>query len=97
MKIEYVLPKEDKERIDKYKKRIEEIKQSYIDAYKKQPFLWHDLHEQIRNDTGIQILEKYIASIYAMSVGKYIVTAESEEDKERLRRLAESQGWKNEI
>lgn len=87
MKIEYVLPKRDKERIDELKKRIEEIKQSYIDTYEKQPFLWHDLHEQIRNDTGIQILEKYIASIYAMSVGKYIVTAESEEDREKIEKL----------
>lgn len=85
--------KMDEERIAECKKQIEEIKQSYIDAYEKQPFRWNDLHEQIRKDTGIQILEKYIAKIYAMSVGKYIVAAESEEDEERLRRLAESQGW----
>lgn len=95
MKIEYVLPKEDKERIDKYKKRIEEIKQSYIDSYEKQPFRRCELEKQFMNDKRVQILEKYIANIYAMSVGKYIVTAESEEDKERLRRLAESQGWEN--
>lgn len=94
MKIEYVLPKEDKEIIDKCKEQIEGIKQLYIDAYEKQPFRWHDLHKQIMNDTGIRILEKYIAHIYATSVGKYIVTAESEEDKERLKRLAESQGWR---
>lgn len=87
MKMEYVLPKMDEERIAECKKQIEEIKQSYIDAYEKQPFLWYDLHEQIRNDTGIQILEKYIANIYAMSVGKYIVAAESEEDREKIEKL----------
>lgn len=95
MKIEYVLPKMNEEKIAECKKQIEEIKQSYIDAYEKQPFRWRELEKQFMNDKRIQILEKYIANIYAMSVGKYIVTAESEEDKERLRRLAESQGWEN--
>lgn len=93
MKMEYVLPKMDEERITECKKQIEEIKQSYIDAYEKQPFRWRELEKQIRNDTRIQALEECIVNIYNMSAGKYIVTAESEEDKERLRRLAESQGW----
>lgn len=91
MKIECVLPKRDKERIAEYEKKIEEIKQSYIDAYEKQPFQWHELDRQIRNDMGIQALEKCIANIYMMSVGKYIITAESEEDRERIKELLESQ------
>lgn len=95
MKMEYVLSKMDEERMAECKKQIEEIKQSYIDAYEKQPFRWRELEKQIRNDTRIQALEECIVNIYNMSAGKYIVTAESEEDKERLRRLAESQGWKN--
>lgn len=44
----------------------------------------------------MQTFEKAIARIAMLSVGKYVVTAESEEDKERLRRLAETMGWNNE-
>lgn len=96
MKVEYVLPQRDKERIAEYEKRIEEISQSYIDAYEKQPFRWRDLEKRIRNNTGIQTLEKCIENIYEMSVGKYIITAENEEDKERLRELSENLNWRHE-
>lgn len=94
MKVEYVLPERERKEIEKCQKHIEEIKQSYIDEYEKHPFQWQELDKQIRNDLGIQALEKSIEKIYVTSVGKYIITAESEEDKERLRRLAESQGWR---
>lgn len=91
MKIEYVLPKRDRERIAEYEKQIEEIKQSYIHTYEKQPFRCHELDRQTRNDRRIQVLQKCITNIYMMSVGKYIITAESEEDRERIRELLESQ------
>lgn len=87
MKIEYVLPKRDKEKIDECKKRIEEIRQLYIDAYEKQPFRRRELEKQFMNDKRVQALEKYIVKIYTMSVGKYIVTAESEEDREKIEKL----------
>lgn len=87
MKMEYVLPKMDEERIAECKKQIEEIKQSYIDAYEKQPFRWRELEKQIRNDTRIQALEECIVNIYNMSVGKYIVTAESKKDREKIEKL----------
>lgn len=89
MKMEYVLSETDRWKIEKCQKQIEKIKQSYIDEYEKYPFRWHELDKQIRNDGGIQALEKCIENIYAMSVGKYIITAESEEDKEKLRELME--------
>lgn len=90
MKMEYVLPKRDKERIAEFQKRIDEIRQSYVDEWLSHPFHDPDYETRFRNDSRVQILEKYIAHIYAVSVGKYIITAESEEDKEILRRLAES-------
>lgn len=91
MKVEYVLPERERKEIEKLQKHIEEIEQSYIDEYEKHPFRWHELDKLIRNDGGIQALEKCIANIYTMSVGKYIITAENEEDKERIRELLESQ------
>lgn len=94
MKMEYVLSETDREKIEKYQKQIEEIKQSYIDEYEKYPFLWHELDKQIRNDGGIQVLEKCIENTYSMSVGKYIITVESEEDKERLKEILESLNWR---
>lgn len=91
MKVEYVLPEMERKEIEKCQKQIEEIKQSYIDKYEKRPSRWRELDKLIRNDCGIQALEKCIANIYTMSVGKYIITAENEEDRERIRELLESQ------
>lgn len=90
MKIEYVLSETDREKIEKYQKQIEEIRQSYIDDYLKNPFQSPDLVTRFRRDSRVQTLEKAIAHITMLSVGKYVVTVESEEDKERLREILES-------
>lgn len=90
MKMEYVLLETDREKIEKYQKQIEEIRQSYIDDDLKNPFQSPDLETRFRRDSRVQTLEKAIAHIIMLSVGKYVVTAESEEDKERLRDILES-------
>lgn len=92
MKMEYVLLQRDKEQIERYQRWIEEIKKSYIDEYLKCPFKRFSLEKQFGNDRRIQDLKKAIANIYAMSVGAYIFTAETEDElrdlKERLQQLA---------
>lgn len=90
MKIEYVLPERERKEIEKYQKWIEEIKQSYIDECLRYPFRRFELEKKFRNDRRVQTFEKAIARIAMLSVGKYVVTAESEEDKERLREILES-------
>lgn len=89
MKIEYVLPQGDKEQIEKYQKQIDEIKQEYIDEYQRYPFKAKNIEKRFRNDSRIQTLEKAIARIYTLSVGNYVITAETEEE---LRELKEN--WK---
>lgn len=89
MKMEYVLPQGDKEQIEKYQKQIDEIKQEYIDEYQRYPFKSTNIEKRFRNDIRIQTLEKAIVRIYTLSVGNYIITAETEEE---LRELKEN--WK---
>lgn len=89
MKIKYVLPQSDREQIEKFRKQIEEIKQSYIDEYLRFPFKRNVLEKRFRGDRRIQDLEKTIARIYTLSVGSYVITAETEEE---LRELKEN--WK---
>ena len=91
MKMEHVLPQGDKEQIEKYQKQIEEIKQKYIDEYQRYPFKAQNIEKWFRNGIRIKTLEKAIARIYTLSVGSYIITAETEEElrelKERLQQM----------
>lgn len=86
MKTEYVLPKRDREQIEKYQKQIEEIKQSYTDECLSRPFQDLDLEKRFRSDSRVKILEKAIANIYIMSVGTYVITAETEEELKELKK-----------
>lgn len=85
MKIEYVLPQSDREQIEKFQKQIEEIKQSYIDEYFRFPFKRDILEKQFRNDCRIKSLEKEITRIYTLSVEKYVITVETEEELKFLK------------
>lgn len=89
MKIEYVLPESNREQIEKYQKQIDEIKQEYMDEYQRYPFKAQNIEKWFRNDIRIQTLEKAIVRIYTLSVGNYVITAETEEE---LRKLKEN--WK---
>ena len=91
MKIEYVLTETVKEEIEKYQKQIEEIEKTYIEDYLKNPFQSPDFETRFRRDSRVQTLEKTIEKLYALSVGECIITAENEEDKEKIEKL------KNEI
>lgn len=92
MKIEHILPQSDRERIERCQKQIDEIKQEYIDEYLSHSFQDPNSEKQFRNDYRIQTLEKAIAIIYTLSVGSYVITAETEEElrelKERLQQLS---------
>lgn len=92
MKTKYVLPEGDRERIENCQNQIGKIRQSYIDEYLNQPFQRIDLERQFRSDIRVQTLEKEIARIYEMSVGKYIFIAENEEEKKILEKHVVG-GW----
>lgn len=85
MKMEYVLPQGDKEQIEKYQKQIDEIKQEYIDEYQRYPFKAKNIENRFRNDSRIQTLEKAIVRIYTLSIGNYIITAETEQELKALK------------
>lgn len=85
MKMEYVIPQRDREQIGRYQKQIDEIKREYMDEYLSRPFQAPNLEKRFRSDSRIQALEKAVAEIYTLSVGSYVITAETEEELKTLK------------
>lgn len=86
MKVESIMPDWAVDEINRLNKTISTIENNYLSVL--EPYSSPKAHErilrQMKTDPTIQLCQRRIAEIHTYSVPTIIITAESEEDKERL-------------
>lgn len=96
MKIETVIPEQDKKRIEKYQRKIQEIKDSHIaDTELLCSYSLHGIIKfqyKMKEDPLIKMYEKMIEDIYTYAVPQTRLIAENDEDKKILKGLLDKNG-----
>lgn len=93
MKTEYVLSDRDNEEIKSLQSQIEEIEKWYLKEIEELSktatgsIQIERLVETYKNDSRLEYLRKCIEDIYIRSVPKIIVTAENEDEKQKLSQI----------
>lgn len=92
MKIENVMPDWAMDEINRLNGTISTIRENYLGAVESctTTKMAEKIMQSMMADPAIHICEKRIAEIYMCSVPTIIITAESNEDRERLEGLLKS-------
>lgn len=91
MRIQTILPDQNRKKIEEYQEKIQERMESYFDdIYSASAFSIHEMTKaihRIEHDSLIKLYEKIIEDIYTYSIPRMIVISESKEDTKILERL----------
>lgn len=85
MKIEYVVPDEQKQQIEDLQRKISDIEMIYDEKIEKFPLMENEIRKELLDDKNIEILTNKIEDIYMKSTTKILIEVESEEEMERLK------------
>lgn len=96
MKVETIIPEQDKKRIEEYQEKIKEIVESYFDdkgvisvSY---IFKLPQIVHMVKNDPLIKMYEKMIEDIYTYAIPQTFLITENDEDKKILKGLLDKNG-----